>query len=160
MAKRVGAKHLLASFGASALITPFLIANISAAELPKELTLHCQGNTKLSVTLAGNNPDFQTDTFHFTLHLKDGSLNNVDGNFLEGENCALAGGIIRCELDTTISNHKEHRTVTINRTTGEMHLLLETQVYDGANTSGQPNATIKSIRTGVCRSATAINPIF
>jgi hypothetical protein len=151
-ANRIGAQNPL-TLGALALLAPLsLTATISAAELPKELIMQCEGTTKLSVTLFGNAPDFQTDTFHFVLRLKDGSLSNVDGNFFEGENCALTEDIIRCESDTTSANRKEHRTAAINRATGEMRLLLESQTLDGTDTKSGPSATIKSLRTGVCHS--------
>lgn len=152
---RIGTNLL--AFGASALLTLMRVTNISADELPRELALQCQGNTKLSVT-RGNETDVQTDTFHLTLRLKDGSLGNIEYDFLEGKNCNLVDGIIRCELNTTTYNREldttniEHRTVAISRITGEMNLTLESQTFDGANTTGEPTSTIKSFRTGVCHS--------
>lgn len=152
---RIGTNTLL-TFGASAILTLVRITNISADELPRELALQCQGNTKLSIT-RGDETEVQKDTFHLTLRLKDGSLSNIEYDFVEGKNCTLVDGIIRCELNTTTSKldttSKEYRTVAISRTTGEMNLTLKSQTFDGANTTGEPTLTIKSVRTGVCHSA-------
>ena len=160
---RSGANIRLA-FAASALLTLMRITNVSADELPRELVLQCHGNTKLSVT-RGNETDVQNDTFHLGLRLKDGSLDNIDYDFLEGKNCSLVNGTLRCELNTTTRDRvldttsKEHRTVAISRATGEMNLTLESQTFDGADTTGNPTSTIKSFRTGVCRSAATV-PLF
>jgi hypothetical protein len=157
----VRAKALL-TFCASALLTLVPITNISADELPRELVLQCHGNTKLLVTRE-NNTEVQKDTFHLTLRLKDGSLGNIEYNFLEGKNCTLVDGSIRCELNTTTYNRKldttskEHRSVAINRTTGEMNLILESQSFDGTNTTGEPTITVKSFRTGACHSTATSN---
>ncbi len=154
---KMGAKYL-PIFGAAALLILVLTANTSADELPKELILHCNGNTDVYVTRA-NKSEHQKDTYNLTVRLKDGALANTEDNFLEGTNCALLGDIMRCELNTTTYNReldttsKEHRTVAISRATGETRLSLETQIFDGASTGGEPTATIKSFRTGVCHSA-------
>ncbi len=124
----------------------------------------CQGNTKLSIT-RGNETEVQNDTFHLALRLTDGSLGNVEYDFLEGKNCTLVDGVIRCELDTTTYNReldttsKEHRSVAIGRRTGEMNLTLQSQTFDGTNTTSEPTITIKSFRTGVCHPA-ATAPLF
>jgi hypothetical protein len=159
---RIEARILL-SFAASALLALVWISNISAAELPRELVLQCHGDTNLTVT-RGPDKDVQKDTFHLALRLKDGSLRNLEYDFLEGNNCTFLDGIMRCELDTTTYNSeldtttKEHRTIALNRTTGEINLMLESQAFAGATASGEPSITIKSSRTGYCHSAGTTPP--
>lgn len=138
--------------------------DISAGELPRELVLQCQGDANLIITHENKN-DVQKATFHLVLRLTDGSLRNIQYNFLEGKNCTLVDGIVRCELDATTHNReldttsKKHRTASINRTTGEMKLMLESQTFAGTNTIGDPVITIKSSRIGHCHSA-ATTPLF
>ena len=117
------------------------------------------------IVTRGTAQDVQKDTFHLALRLKDGSLQNLEYDFLEGKNCTLLDGVVRCELDTTTYNSewdtttKEHRTVALNRTTGEINLMLESQSFPGANASGEPSITITSSRTGHCHSA-GTTPLF
>lgn len=160
---RIGGRIIL-TIAASALLTLLRIMNISADELPRELVLQCQGDATLSIT-RGNKNDIQKTTFHIALRLRDGSLRNIQYDFLEGNSCTLIDGIVRCELATTAYNRKldttsqEHRSVTINRTNGEINLMLESQTFVGTKTIGEPAIAIKSSRIGHCHSA-ATGPLF
>jgi hypothetical protein len=138
---------------------------LEADELPKELLLQCAVTAKGMLTAPGTKPDFLEDKYTMTLRLKDGSIGNIEQSWLEGKNCVLVDGNIRCELTATRyykesnSTIKEHRTASINRATGEMHLFAEAWNYDGTQATGTPASTSKLIRTGVCHPATT-KPLF
>jgi hypothetical protein len=148
----------------AAWLTPLWTTDVSANALPRQLVLQCEGDTNL-VTTHGNENDIQRAPFQLALRLTDGSLHNIQYDFLEGKDCTLVDDVVRCELDTTTHNRelgttsKEHRTVSINRATGEMKLMLESQTFAGTDTIGEPLIAIKSSRIGHCRSA-ATMPLF
>jgi len=145
---------LAAKLTALAVLSP--AAN--ADELPKELLLQCEGKVT-AIIMLGAKPEFSTATFKSTLRLKDGSIGNIEYNFLDGKDCVLVKGEVRCELNEVIymkelnATERRHGTVSINRATGELRMFLETWSFDGTRASGTPSTTVKLTKTGVCRPA-------
>jgi hypothetical protein len=129
-----------------------------AEELPKELLLQCEGAFK-SMTASEGKPDFREGPFKIILRLRDGEIGNIEYTFLEGRECALKDGKIRCKLDATTYDPElnvttiEHRSVSINRATGELGLFLETSDFKGKRVTGTPWMTSRLSRVGVCRPA-------
>jgi hypothetical protein len=129
-----------------------------AEELPKELLLQCEGAFKSMSTSEGR-PDFHEGSFKIILRLRNGEIGNIEKTFLEGRDCALKDGKIRCILDATAyypelnTTIVEHRSVSINRATGELGLFLEASHFKGKRATGIPSMTSKLSRVGVCRPA-------
>jgi len=136
----------------------------SADELPKELLLKCEGKSAQFLNLGTNKADFDERSFDITLRLKNGAIGDIQFNSLDGKDCVLADGEIRCELNSvrfsreTNSTEKRHSTVSIVRTTGELRAVLETWSFEGTRAVGTPSFSLRLIRTGVCRQVS--KPIF
>jgi hypothetical protein len=142
-------------------ITLCLVSGVAQADdLPANLLLRCQGKATTFITSPGNKPDVFEDTFDKTLRLKDRTIGDIRYKFLEGEDCTLEAGAIKCELDAIFpiqpfvnSTEKRHTVVTVDRETGEYHYLLETWGYEGKGTSGKQTSHGRHLFSGTCRPA-------
>jgi hypothetical protein len=136
------------------------IATAYADDLPKELLLQCEGQFNL-LWIAGTSPLINKEHFNNSLRLKNGSIRNVDNNYLYGENCVLADGVIQCDHDEqsyskeTNATVKSHTTVSLSRVTGELRIVTQSS---GTRASGKPSGTGRTSYVGVCRAVG--KPIF
>jgi hypothetical protein len=145
------------------IITVSLIGAAIAEELPSELLLKCDLK-QTGYSVYQGKPDYHEIQLSKTFRLKDRVFSLVDSRLPSGENCKLNDGQIECEFNATIPldevpglqgqsrTEKRHSTVRLNRSTGELRLVLETWGYVGEGTKGKPNSTLNLIQTGVCRS--------
>jgi hypothetical protein len=128
-----------------------------ADELPPELLLKCDINQKIKTTYVGGENSNEA-SFAQTLRLKSGVMSNIDNGAVEGTDCALKDRQVLCSLDRVrpiLDNSrtsKEHSTVVLSRSTGEISLAFEQWGYDGPQPVGKPSSHLLISRTGICRS--------
>jgi hypothetical protein len=134
-------------------------------DLPRELLLQCEGNSKLFEMLGDTTTDIKFDTFKvLQLRLKDRAIVNIENNIVNGKDCKLQDGTIACELiealydAQTNSTEKRHFRVLLTRQTGEAMLYFETWTFHGKTTAGKPFLSTRVQKTGICR--TIGQPLF
>jgi hypothetical protein len=125
----------------------------AADELPNELNLHCEG--QMNAVMDVPSPQTRNANFRIDLRLKDGVATDVQTGVVEGTGCVQSNGEVKCEVTRLYplanSTVKRFSTVVINRNTRQLTLWVESWDYPGSDTSGQPGAHMRVLRTGLCR---------
>jgi hypothetical protein len=126
----------------------------TAQELPNELNLLCEGT--MSAVMESTPPLMRTQGFRLNLRLKDGTMIDTATGLVEGTGCVLENNVIKCEVTKQYpmarSNSvvKRSSSVVLNRTTGEVMLMVES--WDTPENADTHTAHMRVLRTGVCRS--------
>jgi hypothetical protein len=149
----------------------FVTVAVAEDELPRELLLRCElKNTTFIVS--GGKTDFHDDTEVKDFHLKDGIFEFTSGYVPLGTSCRLIDGKIGCKFSKTSARksgqvgsvqlgpsvEKRESRVLLTRATGEIHVFIQTQTYDGESIKGTPSFTMTWNMEGVCR--TIGKPLF
>jgi hypothetical protein len=147
--------------------------NVAMAEdeLPQELLLRCELKDTTFI-VSGGKTERHDDTKVQDFHLKDGIFELTSGHVPLGTDCKLSNGKIGCKFSRTSASKSGHigsfqfgpsvekreSGVLLTRATGEIHVFIQTQTYDGESIKGTPSFTMMSNMEGVCR--TIGKPLF